>query len=287
MNEIDVRELTKSYGKYKVLKGVTFSVPKGSVTGFVGPNGAGKTTTIKALATLIRPDSGEVKLLGRNPFRDVSVMSRVSFVFTRLLYPSTDTVLEYLNDQASLYGGDVRRLVDDFDLKPHLRKKLSELSSGLAQRVQLAAALLKNPEVIIADEPAANLDPQARNELYERIKELNRKGVTFFISSHILSELERLVDRVVFISEGRITFEGPLNRALEGKDEVYLLVSDPDRAMELLRQFNPRREGAYLVVGADLGEAVSLLEGRGVKVIIARRSSLDEAFKRYNRGEAG
>ncbi|MDT7899765.1 MAG: ABC transporter ATP-binding protein [Sulfolobales archaeon] len=281
MTAISLKDVRKRFGRHQALKGVSLNVQEGSVTGFVGPNGAGKTTTIKVMAGLVRPDSGEVRLLGRDPFEDVEVMNEVSFVFTRLMYPPNDTVLEYLEDQASVFGGDVKKAIEEFDLKGHLKKRLSELSSGLAQRVQLAAALLKSPKLIIADEPAANLDPPARNELYERIKELNRKGVTFLISSHVLSELERVIDRVVFISDGRVTFEGPLGEALERGEEIYLLVDNVEKALSVLSGRDVRKDGAYLVVRGDMAEAISSLEKAGVRVLIARRSSLDEAFKKY------
>jgi ABC-type multidrug transport system, ATPase component len=130
MTAISLKDVRKSFGKYQALKGVSFNVQEGSVTGFVGPNGAGKTTTIKVMAGLVRPDSGEVRLLGRDPFEDVEVMNEVSFVFTRLMYPPTDTVLEYLEDQASVFGGDVKKAIEEFDLKGHLRRSFPNCPPG-------------------------------------------------------------------------------------------------------------------------------------------------------------
>ncbi len=285
MPAIEVRGLEKSFGKFRALKGVSFTIDEGSVAGFVGPNGAGKTTTIKAMATLIRPGKGSIRLLGKDPFKDKEVFREVSFIFSKLSYPPSDTVKEYLEDLAGVFGGDVRKVVEEFGLKPHLNKKLGELSSGLMQRAQLAGAVLKEPKLIIADEPTANLDPTARNEFYDLVRKLNSMGVTFFISSHILSELERVIDYVVFISEGRITFEGPLARAMGEEDYVVVLPSDVRRALEVLKGFEAFKQGAYVVVKGDLREVVNLLEENGVKVIVARRSSLDEAYRRYS--EAG
>ena len=285
MPAIEVQGLEKSFGKFRAVRGVSFTIREGSVAGFVGPNGAGKTTTIKSMATLVRPDRGSIKLLGKDPFKDKGVFREVSFVFSKLSYPPTDTVKEYLEDMASVFGGDVAKVVEEFGLKPHLGKKLGELSSGLAQRIQLAGALIKEPKLIIADEPTANLDPTARNEFYDLVRELNSRGVTFLISSHILSELERVIDYAVFISEGRVTFEGPLAQAMKDEGYVVVLPDDADKAVQVLKGYKVFRQGAYLVVNGDLREVVNLLESNGVKVIIARRSSLDEAYRRYS--EAG
>lgn len=117
-----------------------------------------------------------------------------------------------------------------------MKKKLSQLSSGLAQRVQLVASLIKEPELIIADEPTANLDPNARIEFYDHVKRLNRRGVTFFISSHILSELEKIITDVIFINDGRITFSGRVGEALSeaGEEEIYIMVNNPERALRII-----------------------------------------------------
>ncbi|EZQ11220.1 ABC transporter, partial [Candidatus Acidianus copahuensis] len=167
----------------------------------------------------------------------------------------------------------------EFQLNSHLNKKLNQLSSGLAQRVQLAAALIKEPQLILADEPTANLDPKARLEFYEVVKALHRKGVTFFISSHILSELEKIVTHVVFIDQGKITFSGKINDALSAGDEIFLLVDNPEKAQRILGL--GELEGGYLRVRGNLREVVDKLEDGGVKIISLRRSSLDEAFKKF------
>jgi ABC-2 type transport system ATP-binding protein len=278
---IFIENLTKNFGGKEVLKGVSFEVKKGSITGFIGPNGAGKTTTIKIISGLIRKTGGIVKVLGEDPWDNPKVHEKMSIIFTNLVYPQENTVEEYLKDIGRIYGSDITELVDEFKLRPHLKKKLSQLSSGLAQRVQLAASLIKNPELIIADEPTANLDPPARMEFYEEVKKLNKQGVTFFISSHILSELEKVITDVVFINEGKVTFQGKVEKALEKaeEEEILLVVNDPEKAIKII---GGKIEGSYIKVKGRVRDIVDKLDDAGIEIISLRRSSLDDAFKKLS-----
>ncbi|MCY0862727.1 MAG: ABC transporter ATP-binding protein [Metallosphaera prunae] len=273
--------LTKVYGKRPVLDSLSFRVEKGSITGFIGPNGAGKTTTIKIVTGLLRRTSGKVEIMGMDPWNNPKIYEKVAIIFTSIYHPQEVKVKEYLQDVGRVYGRDPRDLIEEFGLTPHLDKRLSQLSSGLAQRVQLVSALIRDPDLIVADEPTANLDPKARLEFYDVVGRLHRKGVTFFISSHILSELEKVITHVVFINRGRVTFSGTINQALKVEEgEIYLLVDDPERALQVLGK--GVLEGGYIKVFGNLREVVDLLDEHGINVITVRRSSLDEAFKRFS-----
>ncbi|AAK41504.1 ABC transporter ATP-binding protein [Saccharolobus solfataricus] len=282
---IEVEDLRKKFAGKEVLKGVSFKLRSGSITGFIGPNGAGKTTTIKILSGLLRKDGGFVKVFGEDPWDNPKVMERISVIFTNLIHPQENTVGEYLMDLGNVYGKKreiINYLIEEFKLTPHLNKRLYQLSSGLAQRVQLVAALIKDVELIIADEPTANLDPSFRIEFYEVVKELNRKnGVTFFISSHILSELEKVITDVIFINDGRITYSGRMNKALSDteEEEIYVMVDDTDRALKLLGGI---LEGPYIKVKGKLREIVDKLDDNGIEIISIRRFSLDDAFKKFS-----
>ena len=283
---IELYNVKKSFNGREVLKGVTFTVPKNSITGFIGPNGAGKTTTIKILSGLLRKDSGEVRVLGEDPWDNPRLRYKVSVIFTKLPYPQNDTVEEYLNDLNSIFHGDLKRLIKDFNLTQHLKKRISQLSSGQAQKVQLIAALIKNPELIIADEPTANLDPQARLEFYDMVTSMTKEyGVTFFISSHILSELEKVITHVVFINDGIVTAMGDINsiEANLSSDEVIILVREKEKAMKVLEKFNPIVEGAYIRVKGNIREIVDLLDDSKIEILSIRKSSLDDVFKKLNR----
>ncbi|TRM75907.1 multidrug ABC transporter ATP-binding protein, partial [Sulfolobus sp. E5] len=234
---IEVNNLRKTYRKREVLRGITFKVRKGSITGFIGPNGSGKTTTIKILAGLTKEDSGEVKVFGQRPWDNPNVMEKLSVIFTNIIIPSENTVEEYLKDLSNIYGNDYHELIDLLDLRDYLKVKIKQLSSGLAQRVQLASSLLKDSELIIADEPTANLDPTSRIKFYEIVKKLNKEeSITFFISSHILSELEKVLTDVVFINNGLIIYSGKMNEALDlsKEEEVYVLVNDVEKGIKVI-----------------------------------------------------
>ncbi|ACP44739.1 ABC transporter related [Sulfolobus islandicus Y.G.57.14] len=281
---IEVENLQKKFDDKAVLKGVSFTVRRSSITGFIGPNGAGKTTTIKILAGLLRKDAGKVKVFGEDPWDNPKVIEMISVIFTNLIHPQENTVGEYLRDLGNIYGKReiINYLIDEFKLTSHLNKKLYQLSSGLAQRVQLVAALIKEAELIIADEPTANLDPSFRMEFYEIVKRLNRKNdVTFFISSHILSELEKVITDVVFINDGRISYTGKMNQALSGvgEEEIYVMVNDSERALKVLGGI---LEGPYIKVKGKLREIVDKLDDSGIEIISIRRSSLDDAFKKFS-----
>ncbi|AWR96352.1 ATP-binding cassette domain-containing protein [Acidianus sulfidivorans JP7] len=276
-----IENLTKNFDKKQVLKGISFQVDDKSITGFIGPNGAGKTTTIKIISGLLRKTSGKVEVFGEEPWNNPKIYEKMSIIFTTLTYPQENTVEEYLKDFGRIYNKDVRDFIEEFKLTPHLKKKLSQLSSGLMQRVQLISALIKEPELIIADEPTANLDPNARLEFYEQVKKLNKRGVTFFISSHILSELEKIVTHVVFINDGKISFYGRINEALESKNnEIYILVDKPEEALKVLK--NGKLEGSYIKISGNIREIIDILDDKGIEIINVRRSSLDDAFKKLS-----
>ncbi len=279
---IEVENLVKSFGRSVALQGISFRVEKGSITGFIGPNGSGKTTTIKILSGLLRANRGRVSILGMDPWDNPEVRKRMSVVFDKLYFPQLNTVEEFLHQIASLYGKeDADRIMEEFNLTKFRKRKLAELSAGYKQKVQLASALLNDPEVIIADEPTANLDPTARNEFNSLITELNRrKGITFLISSHILSELERVITHVVMIDKGRVLASSSVNLFLgeEMENKLILLVDKPQEALRALRGFDVKVSGAYLEVKGEMKDVVNALDSTEVKIIMIRRSSLDDAF---------
>jgi ABC-2 type transport system ATP-binding protein len=196
--------------------------------GFVGPNGAGKTTTLKVICTLLRQNRGEVEVLGRNVRSDPEgVRRRIGYMPDHFSMYRQMTVFEYLDFFAAAYGllaaerdrviGDVLTLTDMAGRRNDL---ISGLSRGMQQRVGLARVLVHDPEILLLDEPASGLDPGARIELMEILRELRRIGKTIFISSHILSELAELCDSVTVIDRGQIRFSGPMDVLLESPDSA-------------------------------------------------------------------
>ena len=200
--------LTKSYGKVRALRGVDLEVSRGEIFGYLGPNGAGKTTTIRCLLDLIRPDGGAVRVLGRDPQADsVAVRARTGYLPGELQVDPNMTVegaLRYLN---ALRGnkadwGFVRQLTERLDLA--LKPAIKNLSHGNKQKVGIVQALMHRPELLLLDEPTLGLDPLMQQEVYRLLREAQADGATVFFSSHIMSEVEAVAERVAIIREGVI-----------------------------------------------------------------------------------
>jgi ABC-2 type transport system ATP-binding protein len=249
---IAVEHLHKSFGRRVALEDVSFSVPKAEVFGFVGPNGAGKTTTIRILATLGSADGGEATIAGvpvaDNPAEVrglIGYMPDFFGVYDRL------TSSEYLEFYAACHGVPRHRrqkvaqeLLELVDLGDRRDFAVDTLSRGMKQRLCLARALVHDPQVLLLDEPASGLDPRARVEMKELIRELRRMGKTILISSHILPELEELCTWVGFIDNGRMAASGPMeevrDRVTTGR-RIRIELAQPSetelgRAEQLLRE---------------------------------------------------
>lgn len=216
---VKIRDLHHSYKRHAALNGVSFDVHALSIHGFVGPNGAGKTTTLKILATLLKPQRGEALVFGhelRNDYREVR--RRIGFMPDHFSMYRQMTVQEYLDFFAAAYGLDygrrTRTIADVLaltDMESRRHDLIKGLSRGMQQRVSLARVLVNDPELLLLDEPASGLDPRARIELMEILKELRRMGKTIFISSHILSELALLCDSVTILDRGQIKYSGSMS----------------------------------------------------------------------------
>jgi ABC-2 type transport system ATP-binding protein len=204
---IQLEKLTKSYGEHRGVVDVDLEVSQGEIFGFLGPNGAGKTTTIRTLLDLIRPTSGRALVFGIESTADpVAIHRRVGYIpgeFTLYDRLSGGQTIQYF---ANLRGGVdpayQTSLIERFDIDPKRRYK--ELSKGNKQKIGLVIALQHKPELLILDEPTSGLDPLVQQSFFELVREARTEGRTIFLSSHILSEVERTADRVAIIREGRL-----------------------------------------------------------------------------------
>lgn len=198
----------KRFGRVWALRGLDLSVPRGRVFGFIGPNGAGKTTTIRICLGLLRPDAGEVRLFGEYPWNNPDVRALVGVLHEQMAFPEHLRVRRFLEHAARIYGVEKPReaaasVLKVVELDEAADRKISALSAGMRQRLGIAQALIHGPELVIADEPTANLDPLGRVEILNLIARLHKdEGVSFFISSHILPELARICDHIALIHEG-------------------------------------------------------------------------------------
>jgi ABC-2 type transport system ATP-binding protein len=233
---IETEKLTKSYGEHRGIIDVDLTVNQGEVFGFLGPNGAGKTTTIRTLLDLIRPTSGRALVFGIESSADpVSIHRRIGYIpgefalYDRLT--GGQTIQYFANLRGGVDGAYQRSLIERFDIDPKRRYK--ELSKGNKQKIGLVIALQHRPELLILDEPTSGLDPLVQQSFYELIREARDEGRTVFLSSHILSEVERTADRVAIIREGRLVKIGSVESLRDlAHHQVELRFSGPVPAAE-------------------------------------------------------
>ncbi len=214
---IQVENLTKKFGDFTAVNGVSFTVEKGKVFGFLGPNGAGKTTSIKMLTTLLKPTSGRVLLDGHDPAQDQAGVRRsFGIVFQD---PSLDdelTALENMEFHGVLYKvpaelrksrtEELLKVVELWDRRNDLVK---QFSGGMKRRLEIARGLLHHPKILFLDEPTVGLDPQTRNHIWNYIKNLNKKEkITVFFTTHYMEEAERVADEVIIVDHGKIVVRG-------------------------------------------------------------------------------
>ncbi len=225
---LKVEELRKSFSGVKAVDGLSFSIHRGQVVGFIGANGAGKTTTMRMLATLENPDSGTVQVLGYDAanFPDV-IRPKLGWMPDNYGTYHNVTVEDYLDFYARAYGlyGTIRKkriqeIMDFADLTTLADRLMNKLSKGMGQRLCLARALLNDPALLLLDEPAAGLDPKARVEFKNLIRILAGQGKTMLISSHILSELGEMCDTLLFIDKGKLVHHGSSESLLKGDSDV-------------------------------------------------------------------
>jgi len=270
MSMIQTINLTKKYGELMALSNLNLEIEQGDCFGFIGPNGAGKTTTIKILATLLKPTWGEARIDGLSvgPVNARQVRGTIGYVPDYFGSYEDMVVTEYLEFFAASYdihGQKRKQIIDDVlsltDLTYKADSEVNGLSRGMQQRLSLARVLLHDPKVLLLDEPASGLDPRARIEIRELLKELHRMGKTILISSHILLELADLVDKVGIIEQGEMKFTGTIEdimRRVGAGNIVYVAVAKrADEAAQIIEKV-PGVIGVELENGTAGGFRVTL-----------------------------
>jgi len=247
---IEVSDLTKRYGSVTAVDGVTFSVARGEFFGLLGPNGAGKTTTIRMLTGLTKPTSGNAKVGGRDCVKEtlavkqkIGVVSEVSNLYNEM------SAWDNLMFIGELYGVDkltrearAKQLLEAFQLYDRRNDHLIGYSKGMKRRVRIAAALLHSPEVLFLDEPTSGLDVQSSRLIRSIIRELNREGVTVFLTTHYIDEADQLCDRVAIIRQGKTVVEGSPERlkfSLQGEHVVEVAFDKDAPSMEMFLRADP------------------------------------------------
>ncbi|WP_243737606.1 ABC transporter ATP-binding protein [Blastococcus xanthinilyticus] len=282
--------LRKRYGRRTAVDDVSFSVARGEVLGLLGPNGAGKTSVIKMLLGLVRPDAGEVLLLGRRS-TDPRSRAAVGYLPELFRYQPWLTAAEVLDLHVKLAGADVgaserRECLARVGLAQRTGDRVGGFSKGMQQRLGLAVALVARPQLVVLDEPTSALDPVGRVDVRDLVLELKARGVAVLLNSHLIGEVERVCDRVVILDEGRVAASGTLAELL-GQREVRLHLADVDaRAEERMRAAGSlARSGDWFTValaseddGVTVPDLVRDLVALGVRVHAVEpvRISLEE-----------
>jgi ABC-2 type transport system ATP-binding protein len=303
---LEVHDLRYSFKSHKALDGVSFTVAPGSLHGFVGPNGAGKTTTLKIISTLLTPKPKRVKVFGMDVVRQQKKVRRFTgFMPDNFAMYRPMKVFEYLDFFAAAYGQSLEKrdqtIQDVLELTDMIGRKddlIRGLSRGMQQRVCLARVLVHDPELLLLDEPASGLDPRARIELMEILRELCRIGKTIFISSHILSELATLCDSVTIIDRGKVKYTGSMEELLAtaagGTPEFELvLANDTTGLLTSMRAVDgvasaerydeapaPTFRIAYDRMDPDTGPLLRAVLDRGGRIVSFSevQRQLDQAF---------
>lgn len=286
MEVIKVTNLTKYYGKFKGIENVNFAVNKGEIFGFIGPNGAGKSTTIRCLLNLIYPTDGQIKINGMDSVKDsVKIKNIVGYLPSECNFYSDMKVYDFLEYMSQYHKGNLKERINNLSnrLQLDMNKKIEELSYGNKKKVGIVQALIHDPEIIILDEPTGGLDPLIQEEFYKILEEEKAKGKTIFFSSHILSEVQRLCDRVAIVKDGSIikieTIEALTNQnvkkvKIKSKDEIKLNL---DGVKDILRN----KETISFIFKGNIDKLIKDLVSYSIADISIEEPTLEEVFMNY------
>lgn len=287
---LELSGIRKTYrGGVAALKGVDLSVPRGCIYGLLGPNGAGKSTLVKILTTLIRPSGGEGTMLGF-PIGNREALRRVGLLPEHARFPDYLTGRQVIEFSAGLNGmsakfaaGRIDELLEKVGMSADQNRKIKGYSKGMKQRIGIAQALVNDPEMIFLDEPTDGVDPAGRHDIRELIRGLRDEGKTVFINTHLLPELEPVVDRVAILSQGQLLGEGPLE-SLRTEEVTYTIEFEGTLPPDALSGHGLRIEPGRIVMKAEKAAEVQPLIDhlRSKELVISsvqrNQQSLEELF---------
>lgn len=284
-----IENLQKSYGDVQAVKDISFTVQPGEIFGLLGPNGAGKTTTIRCLCTLAKPDAGKIEVGGISAVDSPkAVRQRLGYVAQGVAIDKVLTGRELLKLQAALYhlpqkliSDRVNQLIEVLGLTEYADKKIGTYSGGILKRLDLAAGLLHQPEVLVLDEPTVGLDIESRLVVWEFLQELRAAGTTVLITSHYLEEIDALADRLAIIDKGVVIAEGKPSELKDklGGDRVTLRIreftsdEEADKAKHILESLSFVEE---VIINAVQGNSLNLIVKSGQSSLSKIEQSLAE-----------
>ena len=266
---IEISSLTKKYGRKVALNDLNLTVQPGEVFGFLGPNGAGKTTTVKILLGLVRPTSGQARIFG-SPSTDPEARRGVGYLpenFRFQEWLTGEELLELHADLADMPTADRARRIPEVlrlvGLEDRGEERIRTYSKGMMQRIGLAQAIIHRPRLVLLDEPTSALDPIGRRDVRDLIRSLSASGMTVFLNSHLLSEIEMVCDRVAIVDRGRVVQSGRMDDLIQGEPELSISVDRVDsELLDLLRRFGK-------VLASDRSTVRLAVEEASVAAVIA------------------
>jgi len=236
---IQVKNLSKNYGDFQAVNNLSFSISKGECMGLLGSNGAGKSTTIKILTGQLRPTSGEVSVLGVNPtISPKKIHTHLSYIPERqVLYEDISVFhnIDIFRQLHKLPASSTEKIIDQLELREKSKTKVKNLSKGQRQRVLIARSLIQKPSIVLLDEPTTGLSPDAAESIYKIIEQLKKNGTTILLTTHLMNDVERLCDHIVFLHQGKKVEEGKTKDLKEKyRDPIIEVETSFDQKIEII-----------------------------------------------------
>src|SRR5690554_3389014 len=288
-NVIEINKLSKYYGKHRGIEEVSFSVAEGEIFGFIGPNGAGKSTTIRTLLALIHPTSGSATVFGKDCIKEApSIAQDVGYLPSETFFYEGMTVKGLLDYTAKLYQKDCVKRIKELSerLKLDTSRKIRDLSFGNKKKVGIVAGLLHSPKLIILDEPTSGLDPLMQETFFEILKEENEKGATILFSSHILSEVQKMCDRIAILKEGEvISLESIHELRSSTYKKIQLRTQEPvskqEFTLEGVSEFKQQENEISFMYKGNVNSLINSFSNLEIVDIFIEEPSLEEIFMHY------
>ncbi|MDD7077112.1 MAG: ABC transporter ATP-binding protein [Lachnospiraceae bacterium] len=285
MNAIETNKLTKYYGKSRGIIDLDLAVEQGEFFGFIGPNGAGKSTTIRTLLGLIQPTTGSARILGKDILTEKeAILAQVGYLPSEAMFYSGMRVKDVIKLSADLRKKDCRKEAENLCRRLDLdtSKKVEELSFGNRKKVSIVCALQHKPAVCILDEPTSGLDPLMQREFFSILKERHEQGTTIFLSSHILSEIQRNCTRAAIIREGRIIACDSVEVLGRTNAKRIHIQGDLDlSSLSGIKDLKRSEHGMSFLFGGDINELIRALSGQDIHDLSIAEPDLEEIFMHY------
>lgn len=285
MNAIETNGLTKFYGKSRGIVNLDLTVKEGEFFGFIGPNGAGKSTTIRTLLGLIKPSGGNARIFGKDIIsQKESILSEVGYLPSEAVFYPSMRVKDVIKFSADLHKTDCKReaakLCERLDLDTS--KKVDELSFGNRKKVAIVCALQHNPRLLILDEPTGGLDPLMQREFFAILREKNDQGTSIFLSSHVLSEIQRNCNRAAIIREGKIIACNSVEALSDTSAKKVIIHGDIDiSSLSCVRSIQQNKDSVSFLFSGDLNLLMKVLSQNDIKDISISEPDLEEIFLHY------